>query len=192
MTNKSQKPRRINQKNKINGTFACSICLVDEKTRMITLACEHQFHYDCINKWFNAEIIRWSSDDGGIGVFSPLENKKIQLNDDDKLLFKCPVCRCEYTMNTPASMGTFCGLMEFKKVLAKIIFDKGVYNKIQHYISDMSDLLLYVSKRKVLKQHKAVTETNAAVHLSNLAIGAFLGYTELFIYECIDCKRIEP
>ncbi len=26
--------------------------------------------------WFNAEIMRWSAEDGAIGVFSPLENKK--------------------------------------------------------------------------------------------------------------------
>ena len=76
MSDKSQKQRHINKKHKLHGTFACSICLIDEKKRMVTLTCEHQFHYDCINKWFNAEIIRWSARDGGIGVFSPLENKK--------------------------------------------------------------------------------------------------------------------
>jgi hypothetical protein len=130
---------------------------------MTTLACEHKFHYDCINKWFSAEIIRCGDeDDGGVGVFAPLENKKLQLNYDDRLLFKCPVCRCEYGMRTPGILGTYSGLIEFKKVIAKINYDKQGYEKIQHYILDVDELLIYMSKRNALSRNKAFMETKSS------------------------------
>jgi hypothetical protein len=192
MTKLTQKQRRQIKRDKITGTFSCSICLTDEKKRMITLACEHKFHYECINEWFSEGIKKCGDEDGAVGVLSPLENGTIHLNYDGRLLFHCPECRCEYAMKISESHGTYSRVISFQKVLAKINYNNQGYGKIQHYLIDIMDLLLYITRRKVLRHHEEQIVKKNAKHLNDLLEGIFSGNTELFIYECVECKAREP
>jgi hypothetical protein len=56
-----RKPQQLSECFKVvekSDSFNCSVCLENEDRQVISLnACNHQFHYDCINEWvkYNAK-----------------------------------------------------------------------------------------------------------------------------------------